>query len=288
MTAPAAPTAITAGAVGAAVGPLTSAVDARWLMAYAAGLGETDPRYFDTLAPAGPAAHPLFAVCVEWPAVVAARALVIDGRLAPRGVHATHRVRIHRAPRAGDTLRTMARVTAVRPQRAGTLVLMRLETVDAEGLPVTTTDYGSVFRGVACDGAVGSTGVTGPGPAAADAPVRWEASVPIAPQAAHVYSECARIWNPIHTDVAVARAAGLPGPILHGTTTLALAVSRVVTRELGGNPDAVREISARFIGMVPVPARLVVRGRAAAGDTIPFDAIHADTGRTVLAGALGA
>src|SRR5262245_63914545 len=38
----------------------------------------------------------------------------------------------------------------------------------------------------------------------------------------HVYTECARIWNPIHTDLAVVRAAGLSGPILHGTATLAL------------------------------------------------------------------
>ena len=34
--------------VGEQAGPLEAAIDARWLMAYSAGLGETDPRYYDT------------------------------------------------------------------------------------------------------------------------------------------------------------------------------------------------------------------------------------------------
>ena len=59
--------------VGVTVGPIAHDIDARWLMAYAAGLGETDPRYYDTLAPGGPAAHPLFPVCYEWPAMLALR-----------------------------------------------------------------------------------------------------------------------------------------------------------------------------------------------------------------------
>ena len=36
--------------VGAAVGPIRHDLDARWLMAYAAGLGEHDLRYSDTLS----------------------------------------------------------------------------------------------------------------------------------------------------------------------------------------------------------------------------------------------
>ena len=106
-------------------------------------------------------------------------------------------------------------------------------------------------------------------------------SVPIAPTLAHVYTECARIWNPIHTDTAVAHAAGLPGPILHGTATLALAVSRVVARDLDGEPGRVREIAARFTGMVPPGSRLVIRGRGGAGGAFAFDAVGVD-GRPVL------
>jgi acyl dehydratase len=269
-----------AGIVGASAGPLTQAIDARWLMAYAAALGEEDPRYYDTTAAAGPLGHPLFAVCYEWPLAEAIRARAIGEALAPLGVHASHEVRIHRPPRAGDRLTTTARVTAVARRRAGALVVVRFETIDAGGAPVTTTRYGSVYRGVELEGDAGGDDAA---PGADAGPVRWETPVGVSAGAAHVYTEGARIWNPIHTDLAVARAAGLPGPILHGTATLALAVSRVVARDLAGEPAPVGGVAARFTGMVPLPSAFVVRGRARGIDRIAFDALGAD-GRPVLAG----
>jgi acyl dehydratase len=109
-----------------------------------------------------------------------------------------------------------------------------------------------------------------------DPSVRWQERVAVAANAAWVYTECARIWNPIHTDLAVARAAGLRAPILHGTATLALAVSRVIARDLGGDASGVRAVRGRFSGMVAMPSSLTVRGRAATGDGIAFDAVAAD------------
>jgi acyl dehydratase len=109
----------------------------------------------------------------------------------------------------------------------------------------------------------------------------WEDRVAIGAGLAHVYTECARIWNPIHTDVAFARAAGLPGLILHGTATLALAVSRVVARVLGGDPSRVRGVAVRFAGMVPMPSAVTVRGHEAGDTEIHFDAVDS-AGRPVL------
>jgi acyl dehydratase len=265
------------GTLGASAGPCEQIVDARWLMAYAAALGETDRRYFDTTAAAGPSAHPIFPVCYEWPVAVELRELSIGPAIAPLGVHATHDVVIHRPPRAGDRLRTSARVVEVRPVKAGSLVVGRYETVDATGAPVTTTHYGSIYRGVACEG-------TAAPPAPAEARrdrVQWQQAVSISPQLAHVYTECARIWNPIHTDLAVAREAGLPGLILHGTATLALAVSAVVDRELGGDPSRVRGVSVRFTGMVTMPSVVTVRGHESGTEAIHFDVVDA-AGRPVL------
>ena len=106
--------------------------------------------------------------------------------------------------------------------------------------------------------------------------VRWEMPVEVPVQMAHVYTECARIYNPIHTDAAVAQAAGLPAIILHGTATLALAVSRVVAHDLGGDPGRVRGVAVRFTGMVTLPSRLTVRGRAAEASGVAFDAVGPD------------
>ncbi|TMQ25246.1 MAG: hypothetical protein E6K82_07165 [Candidatus Rokuibacteriota bacterium] len=267
---------LAADIVGASVGPLRTVVDARWLMAYAAALGETDPRYFDTLAAGGPRAHPVFPVCYEWPAAVALRDRTVAPGLQPLGVHATHHLVLHRPPRAGDSLRTSARVLEVAPRRAGTLVVSRFETVDAGGNPVSTTDYASVYRGVALAVAEERPAGRDAGGAREDGRVRWQEAVEVGATAGHIYTECARIWNPIHTDVALARAAGLPGPILHGTATLALAVSRVVRRDLGGDPARVAEIRGRFSGMVWLPSSFTVRGRGHDGGGIAFDAIGPD------------
>jgi acyl dehydratase len=270
---------------GVTAGPIAHEIDTRWLMAYAAGLGETDARYFDTLAPEGPAAHPLFPVCYEWPVLLALRARATSEELAIRSVHATHDVILRRPPRAGDTLHTTARVTGLRHRRAGTLMTVRLETVDAGGRSVTTSDYGSVYRGIGFEGEDVGAGTesrseSGLPARAVELPVAVPAGL------AHVYTECARIWNPIHTDIAVARAVGLPDIILHGTATLALAVSRVL-HHVGADPHSVSRASGRFTGMVPLPSRLTVRAaQVPEGKTFLFDALNGDGALVLSGGAL--
>ena len=266
------------GLLGATVAPITHTIDARWLMAYAAGLGETAERWYDTLAADGPNAHPVFPVCYEWPSLVAQRERVIGDGLAPFSVHATHDLVVTRIPRAGERVTTTAKVVAVEKRRAGALLVARLHTVDADGRTLTTTDYGSVYRGVEAAEVGRVEDALAPPPDVPAADVRWTEPVDVATGAAHVYTECARIWNPIHTDVAVARRAGLPAIILHGTATLALAVSRVVARELGGDPGRVRRVRARFTGFVRVPSTITVRARGASGTAFAFDAVDADGG----------
>jgi acyl dehydratase len=96
---------------------------------------------------------------------------------------------------------------------------------------------------------------------------------------AHVYTECARIWNPIHTDRAAALAAGLPDIILHGTATLALAVSAALRASgLGVGADVAR-VRCRFGGMVRLPSSIAVAGwrtaPAATGECdLPFRALN--------------
>jgi acyl dehydratase len=272
--------------VGLEVGPLTRAIDARWLMAYAAGLGETDPGYYDTRAAAGPAAHPLFPVCYEWPLALLVRERLTSPDVELRSVHAQHDLTIHRPPRAGDALSTRARVAALVQRKPGALLVVRYETVDAAGQPVTTTEYGSLYRGVTVDGPdrcpPGSAADVEPGPA--DLPVLATARVPATQ--AHLYTECARIWNPIHTDVAVAERVGLPGIILHGTATLALTVSRVLAA-LGRPPAAAARITCRFTGMVPMPSTLTIRAAATgATDPVRFDVLGADGSPVLSRGAL--
>ncbi len=261
---------ISASLAGARVGPLAHDVDARWLMAYAAALGETAPEYFDTARPDGLVAHPLFPVCYEWPLAVELRTNAIGGAVSLQSVHATHDLVLHRLPRAGDRLSTTASVVGIEARAPGAYVVTRFQTVDAGGAPVSTTDYGSIYRGVKCvGGEVKAAPLAGlaaePGarhahtaPPAQDG--AWAERVAISAGLAHVYTECARIWNPVHTDRAVALGAGLPDIILHGTATLALAVSAVLGREGAGAAPRVRRIACRFAGMVRMPSSITVEG----------------------------
>ena len=240
--------------VGEQAGPFEHAIDARWLMAYSAGVGETDPRYYDTGR--GVLAHPLFPVCYEWPAAQPLRALPALKPLFPQLLHAQHDLTIHRAPRAGDDLRVTGRIVAVMQRKPGAFVVFRFEARDAKGAPVSTSDFGALYRGVTVEG--GDRGVEEVAhPAPAPGKLETLGEVRVAANAAHVYTECARIWNPIHTDLAYARAAGLPTIILHGTATLALSISALM-KKFDLNADDVKRVQCRFSGMVPMPATLTV------------------------------
>lgn len=245
--------------VGTATKPTEHRVDARWLMAYAAGLGETDARYYDTTARL--AMHPVFPVCVEWDSILELRlgpgAAGMSAAEQARAVHADHDLHLLSSLEGDTVLYTTATAVAVERRKPGAYLLKRLDSVDARGRLVFRTWQGTLYRGVEV---AGPERRLEPPPAWPAAPVAAPASeaeqIAVPLQAAHVYTECARIWNPIHTDLAHARAAGLPALILHGTATLGLAVSRLVQTRLGGDPGRVRRLGGRFSGMVEMPTSL--------------------------------
>ena len=68
---------------------------------------------------------------------------------------------------------------------------------------------------------------------------------------------------------------------LNGAIASPIAVSRLVTRDLGGDPARVRGVAVRFTGMVPMPSMLTVRGYQANAGEIHFDAVDT-AGRPVL------
>ena len=284
--------ALAATLIGTQVGPVAADVDARWTMAYAASLGDMLDCYIDTRRADGVIAHPLFPVCFEWPAATAIRAQ-LRATMGPgepaRGVHATHHTILHRPIRPPLKVCTSAEVVGIEQRSAGAYETVRFAPVDESSAPVCTTYYGSLYRQVDVSGAGGAADLPKP-PAATTiaARPRAEVQIPISAALAHIYTECARIWNPIHTDMAVAASAGLSGLILHGTATLALAVSAIVQREAAGAPEKVAEIHGRFGAMVLMPSdvvlRILAREQSAVGPVVFFEAISANGGRVIRDG----
>lgn len=261
-------------------------------MAYAAGLEDFSPRYMNTEADAV-VAHPVFPVCLEWPAILdcanlpGSQSVTVEERA--RSVHAAHDMHIYRPIRAGEVLTTTATVIGVRQVGSGAAQTTRLDTVDAQGDLFCRTYQLGISRGVDVAGDPAETEsapglpnlepVQGPGGAESIA-------IPVAAGAAHVYTECARIWNPIHTDRAVALAAGLPDIILHGTATMALAVSRIVERVLGGDPTRVRRLGGRFSAMVFMPSTLQLQIHGADTGLVSFTVLTEDGQRAFSEGFL--
>jgi len=259
--------------VGREIGPNEQKIDKRWLMAYSAGLGETSYP------------HPLFPVCYEWPANRALREATGLQALNAQLVHAQHDLTIHRNPSA-ETLMVSGKVISASQRRPGAFVVMRMEARSASGDKVSTTDYGMVYRGVTLEGGDRSIAKVEdpPGHGKMLQPL---GEIAVAATAAHVYTECARIWNPIHTDVDYARAAGLPDIILHGTATLAFSVSAVI-RTLG--VKSVKRVRCRFAGMVTMPGTLTVHASpqlSSSGDEVAFETRNGHGEKVIERGWIG-
>ena len=246
--------------VGQTIPPIQHDVDARWLMAYAAALGDHNHRYMDTAAQSV-IAHPIFPVCVEWPVILQMRAIAgmhhLTAEEAARGVHAAHDLHLLAPITAGDQLTTAAQMTAVEATRSGARYVMRLDTHNQHNTLVAQTWQTGIYRGVDVIGETDSVSEKAPSqPEHQNSHWQHENSIQVAAGLAHTYTECARIWNPIHTDRAVALKAGLPDIILHGTATLALAVSNLVTNVLGGETSRVARVGGRFAAVVLMPSTI--------------------------------
>jgi acyl dehydratase len=262
-------------------------------------------------------------VCVAWQIAGALRAkhrVTLSQAEAARGVHATQHMIFHRPIRPPMKLSTTASIVGIERRRPGPYELVKYESVDEQGAPVCTTYAGSIYREVEMNGeerppvtpavpacmAVSASDRRGltvstselQGATLADSRAHGVAGsayaaeyvIAIPANAAHVYTECTHIWNPIHTDAVVAAGAGLPSIMLHGTATLALAVSKIVENEVGNDPERVAEVYARFGAMVFMPSevklRIVGREKVEGRPVIFFEVISAEGGHAVRDGAV--
>jgi len=282
--------------VGTELGPFAYDIDPGWTMAYAAAINDTNPRYLDSLKSPQLLAHPVFPVCLVWGAMREMDRKVKNSPLtsdeAVRRVHATQDMMLHRLIQPPEKLSMRAKVIRVEKRRPGTYMVTRYDLQDATGAAVSTVYWGVIYRGVDVAGADRSAAdlPTLPAPAKWDGHPRGEFGVPISATLAHVYTACGRQANAvnIHTDTSVARRAGLPAPILMGTATLALSVSKIVTAEAAGDPQRVARIGGRFGAMVlmlsEVTVRIMTREKLDGQEAIFFEALSAEGARAIRDG----
>ena len=246
---------ISSGYVGITLKPYHGAVRWRDTMNYAAAVHDDNPHYLDDERREGIIAPPMFAVAATWPIIENLPAF-IEADDFPREVlltlvHYSEHLRFHRPLIPGQTLAIQGRVAAIMPHRAGTQIVTCFEARDQDNQPVFTEFNGGLLRGVhATDGQRGAGALPPVRDREPEARLRWEQNITIDSLLPFVYDGCTNIVFPIHTSKKFAHQVGLPGIILQGTATLALAASRLINREANGNPLALKEIYCRFTGMV--------------------------------------
>lgn len=135
---------------------------------------------------------------------------------------------------------------------------------EASGNLLATSTSTLVLRGAGgFGGAASSPSAASPLP---DRPPDHTVSIATSAQAALIYRLSGDL-NPLHADPAAAAQAGFPKPILHGLCTFGVASRALVGSIGGGDPDSLREVSARFSAPV-YPGETIVtdiwtKGRSA-------------------------
>lgn len=264
-------------------------ITARDVLAYAAVLGFDNEECLDDARSAGLVIVPMFCTRLEWILVgddqrASSLGLTLSERR--RGVHALQDSRFLHPLRVGMNVRTTSRNEYMRQTGAGTFVLTSFEHREVETGDLLIKSWsGSILRGIDL-----GQPMAGDVPAdfveAGAADDRGHSRDVFLPRTLpHIYSECAEIWNPIHTERAVALAAGLPDILVHGTITWAIS-AREVLAATGCGLLAMRRLSARFRNIVIPGTSIAVNfGALGADGSISFSTLNSD-GQQALANGL--
>lgn len=204
---------------------------------YAQATDDPNPHY---LGPGDVVASPV------WP-VVPAFGLFMGAAKDPelgadflRLVHAAEDHRLHAPIRPGDRLEVVATIESIEATEAGEAFTVGATETNQDGVAVAEVGGTMVIR----EAARRRRRVP---PAKTEPPqVVHEAVAQVSDDQACRYAEASGDHNPIHLDEEVARAARLPGVILHGMCTMALAARGAVDGLARGDPKAIKQIGARF------------------------------------------
>ena len=241
-------------------------VDRRETILFALACEEDNDTYFDDRRPGGIVAPPMFAARFARVPVTQVTADPGVGLNYAAVVHYSQRFRWLSPVRPGDVITSEAVITHIDIRENGGVLGIGVSSSNQRGEPVVHAVWELFDKSAGAPGA--GKPARGDPPAG---PVGWTRQIGTRPFQTFVYAEASGDRNPIHLDDEAARRAGLPGIIVHGLLTMALARRAAVDSVCTGrDPLRLTEMSVRF-------ARPVFPGQS-----IAFQGIEtiADSGRT--------
>jgi len=249
------------GKVYRATTPVT--LDGATLAAYAEATNTNNPAYLDQSPAAGAMAPPIYGVVASFEPL---KQVILDsdlGIVLKRMLHSEQAMRFLAPLHPGDVLGSEARVVSFWDRRGG-------EQVDLE----VTIHRGDEVTYQATIGLFVRADPDQPAPKREhrSSPPRQvvpripkgatpiiEATVEIAPDQSLRYADASGDHNPLHKDDDFAREAGLPGRILHGICTMAMAQNAVIDGLANADPKRLRSLRGRFTRPVFMGDELTTR-----------------------------
>lgn len=158
-----------------------------------------------------------------------------------RLVHGEEEHVLQKPIRPGDKLTAKPVIESIETKDTGETFTVKIDLVNQKGENAATVRATSFIRGSG-SGSKSSGGATGE----PQREIVHEESVKVDEDQTFRYAEAAGDQNPIHQDENIAKMAGLPGIILHGMCTMALATKGAVDALASGDPTRVKKVSVRF------------------------------------------
>lgn len=224
--------------VGKHYGTTTYEVTADAIEKYARATNDENERYLsgdDVVAP------PVFPVV---PAFASFMEAGMDPELQAdllRLVHGAQEHVLHRPVKPGDVLTVETVLESVDQKETGETFTVKATEKDRDGQMVAEVRGTMFIRGS------GSGRPPGPATDEGGAPeIVHEDTTKVDDDQTYRYAEASGDHNPIHIDPNTAQMAGLPGIILHGMCTMAIATKGAVNGLAGGDPTRIKRVGVRL------------------------------------------
>ena len=159
-----------------------------------------------------------------------------------RLVHGEEEHILHAPIKAGDTLTVHPVIESIEQKETGETFTVKIDVTNQNDDKVAEVRATSFIRG-------SGSGSKKPAAAPSAEPERtiaYEEFVKVDDDQTYRYAEASGDSNPIHQDENFAKMAGLPGIILHGMCTMAMATKGAVDGLAGGDPTRVKRVAVRF------------------------------------------
>ncbi|MBA2311366.1 MAG: MaoC family dehydratase N-terminal domain-containing protein [Actinobacteria bacterium] len=250
-------------------------VTAEAIERYARATNDANPAYFGPSA----LASPVFPVVAGFPTFMDAARDPELGADVVRLVHASEEHVLRRPLRPGDVVSVTSEMESIEVEDAGESFTARADLEDADGELVAQVRGKMLIRGMTRRRRARSA----PGEPSEALEILAEETTAIDEDQTYRYADASGDDNPIHVDEEAAKRARLPGVILHGMCTMAVATKAAVNTIASGDPARIARVDVDFSKPVFPGQTLTTKIYEPSGGGYGFDVVN-QNGITVIKG----